>query len=591
MKAHVLKFISITLCSLSIFGLGCKESKESMVLQAPLFENLGDHQLTITTSSELAQKFFTQGLNLSYGFNHSESARAFREAIRLDSECAMCYWGLAVVLGSNINAAMESSAVEEAYASTQKAVELSSSASDWEQGMIHALAKRYAPEDTGDGAEMKQQYADAMKVVYQKHPQNDDVATFTAEALMNLHPWDLWLRDGSPQPWTPEIEEILKKVIDRNPKHPGANHFYIHVVEASHEPERANASADVLVDLMPGAGHLVHMPSHIYIRTGRYHEGTIVNQKAVIADSLYITACNAQGLYPLAYYPHNYHFLAATAALEGRGEVSVNAAYQVAANVDNSLMKEPGFGTLQHYKMIPYYVLVKFAQWDNILSLPLPDQSLIYTKGVGHYAIGMALAGKGDLLAAMEELDELKKIAAMPELKEVTIWDINSSDHLIQIASRVLEADILTRTQKYSEAIKLLTEAVEIEDQLNYNEPPDWFFSVRHTLGDVLIEAKAFSEAEAVYQQDLLYYPDNGFALNGLYVALAAQNKTAEAEEVKARLDVAWKWSELQLSNSKVDESEVKTFALDISRNTFGGQLPAGLAAVMCTPRGNVAYQ
>lgn len=589
MKTPILLLISIVFSSLLVCS--CKDTKENIELQAPLFDNLGDHKLTITTSSKLAQQFFNQGLNLSYGFNHAESARSFREAIRLDPECAMCHWGLAVVLGSNINAAMESSAVAEAYESAQKAVELSSKANNWEKGMIQALAKRYVPKDIGDGAEQKQQYADAMKKVYEEYPQNDDVATFTAEALMNLHPWDLWLRDGSPQPWTPEIEEILKKVIERNPKHPGANHFYIHVVEASHQPERANSSADLLTDLMPGAGHLVHMPSHIYIRTGRYHEGTIANQKAVVADSLYITACNAQGLYPLAYYPHNYHFLAATAALEGRGEISVNAAYQVAANVDNSLMREPGYGTLQHYKMIPHYVLVKFAQWDNILSLPLPEQDLIYPKGVGHYAKGMALAGKGDLISAIKELEELQKIAAMPELKEITIWDINSSDHLMQIASNVLEADILTRTEKYGEAIKLLKEAVAIEDQLNYNEPPDWFFSVRHTLGDVLIEAKAFAEAEAIYQEDLLYYPNNGFALNGLHAALMAQNKMEEAEKVKKQLDEAWKWSDIHLSNSKVDEAKVKTFALNVSRNTFGGQLPEGLAVVMCTPKGNVAYQ
>ena len=587
MNQHTFKLSGIIFCCL--FAFACKPQAE-VELQAPIFDNLGDHELAVTTTSELSQRFFNQGLILSYGFNHREAARAFREAARLDSTCAMAYWGLALVLGPNINAPMESTDVEEAFESAERAQQFAIHVSEWEKGLIVALAERYRSKDMDDRPQMDEAYAEAMRKLYHAYPNHNDIATLTAEALMDLHPWDLWQKDGNPQAWTPEIVEIIEGVLKRNPNHPGANHLYIHAVEASFKPEKALASADRLLDLVPGAGHLVHMPSHVYIRTGRYHQGSIANQKAVLADSLYITACNAQGLYPLAYYPHNYHFLAATAALEGRGELAVNAAYQVAAHVDVSLLEEPGYGTLQHYYMIPHYVLVKFAQWDNILALPMPKESLIYPRAVAHYARGMAFAGKGNLNAAKAELIYLRQIAAMPALKEVTIWDINSTDQLMQIATRVLEAELLGRQKKYVRAIELLEEAVAIEDQLNYNEPPDWFFSVRHQLGSVLLNIGQAAKAEEVYRQDLFLYPENGYALRGLYLALVDQTKTEEALQVKQRFEEAWQWAEVELVDSRVNEQTVPSFSLHRSRRTFGGQLPEGLAVFMCTPQGGILY-
>ncbi len=317
-----MKYVSITSLSIliiiSALLVSCQYGQESQSLQAPLFGNLGDHHLEVTTSSSLAQRFFTQGLNLTYGFNHAEAGRSFREAIRLDSTCAMAYWGAAFVLGPNYNAAMEEDVKQSAVAYVQQAIAYEANAQPWEQALIRALAARYGYEQTEDQNELNEAYASAMQQAHRQYPEHDDIQTLYAESLMDLHPWDLYFRQGVAKPWTPEILTAIEGVLGRNPDHPGANHMYIHAVEASARPDQGLASAERLVDLMPGSGHLVHMPSHIYIRTGHYHEGSLVNEKAIEVDSTYVDQCNAQGAYPLTYFPHNIHFLAATAALEGR---------------------------------------------------------------------------------------------------------------------------------------------------------------------------------------------------------------------------------------------------------------------------------
>ena len=556
---------NITVCILvtTLFaGIGCQQNSPTIELQAPLFENMGSHELPISTHSELAQRFFNQGMVLLYGFNLEEAARSFEQAYVLDSTCAMAYWGHAYILGPNYNGAMEEDVVEQAYQLSQKAHKIAQQGNvePWEAAMIEALTARY-PQPAGvDRAAADAAYADAMREVQQQFPEEVEIKVLLAEAIMDLHPWDLWKKNGDPQPWTPEILTHLRAALEKNPNHPQANHMYIHATEASQQPNLAETHAQRLETLVPNSGHLVHMPSHTYIRTGDYHSGTIVNQKAVVVDSLYIAACNAQGVYPLAYYPHNIHFLAACAALEGRGELAIEAARLIAANTDKELMREPAMATLQHFYSIPMYVMVKFAQWEQILDVPLPDEDLPYLQGIWNYARGRAYVGQNELPAAKECLAQLQEIARDSALAEVTIWDINSVDHLIAIAAHVLSAEILTAERNFEEAISHLNQAIQIEDNLNYNEPPDWFFSVRHLLGNVLISAGKYQQAEQVYQEDLANFPENGWALSGLYLSLMEQEKESEAMAVKERLDKAWQYADTQLDASRVSRISEVTY-------------------------------
>ncbi len=518
--------------------------------KAPRIQGLEGLHFPITTNSKEAQDYFSQGLMLSYGFNHAEAARSFYEAIRIDSTCAMCYWGYAYVLGPNYNGGMEQDNFERAYIAAQRAMRLADNSTKLEKELIQALGYRYVKSPPEDRSDLDKAYAQAMKKVYENNASNPDVGALYAESLMNLHPWDLYDKNKEPQPWTPELVSILEQLIKANPRHPGAHHFYIHAVEASASPERGLESARILETLVPGAGHLVHMPSHIYINTGDYHLGSLANIAAVKADSTYITSCHAQGVYPLAYYPHNYHFLAATATLEGNSQLAWMAAKKVQALTAKDIMRQPGWGTLQHYYTIPYYVAVKFGMWDTILELPAPDLDLSYPQAVLHYARGMAFLGKKDISQAEKELDKLNSIAQDTSLKSLTIWDINSSYDLLQIASNLLSAEIAAHQKQHQRAISLMQKAVAIEDQLNYNEPPDWFFSVRHHLGSVYLKAGMFSEAEKVYQDDLRKWPKNGWALVGLYNALNAQKKEKEATSAKEAFDSAWQYADKSITSS-----------------------------------------
>ena len=553
---HILSYLCL---SVGIF-FSCQPQDQQSQFHAPLLDGLDAHALKISTQSEMAQRFFNQGLMLAYGFNHDEAARSFREAARQDTSCAMCYWGVAYALGPNINAAMEDANVDEAYFSAQKALSLSGNASDWEQAMIEAMADRYGKEKGVDRSALDQAFADGMAKAYEAFPDHADIAAIYAEALMDLHPWDLWNKDGSPKSWTPKIVEVLEVQLKKWPKHPSANHFYIHAVEASFDPDRANASADLLMDLVPGAGHLLHMPSHTFIRSGQYHKGSIANENAIKADSMYVAGCHIAGVYPLTYYPHNYHFLAATATLEGRGEVAIEAGYQVASHANMELMKEPGWGTLQHFYTIPYNMLVKFGQWDQILALPAPSEDLHYPRAIWYYARGMAFTAKGDIDRAYDEWLLLQEEGRHSSVKEITVWDINTVSDLVEIATLVLEAEMAVKKGDFAHAISQFEAAVEKEDQLNYNEPPDWFFSVRHHLGAALIEAERFAEAEAVYQKDLEWLPKNGWALKGLQLALEGQKRIAEADEIEKQFVEAWQWADIQLESSRVNDIAVKQY-------------------------------
>ena len=520
--------------------------------KAPLFSGLQGINFKVSTRNEEAQKYFNQGLMLSFAFNHAEAGRSFFEAARQDSTCAMCWWGFAYVLGPNYNGGMEPNNFQRAYDAVVKASSLSYTCTQKEKILVEALTHRYSNDTTIARSVLDSSYAAAMRKVYVKYPDDVNIAALFAESLMDLHPWNLWNKDGTPQPWTPEIVEVLEKSLAQEPLHPGANHFYIHAQEMSQHPEASLASADLLRDLVPGAGHLVHMPAHTYIRTGRYHDGVVANQNAVQVDSLYMESCHSQGVYPLAYYPHNYHFIAACAALCGESRTAMMGAHATADHAHKKLMRDPFWSTLQHYYSIPWYIEVKMGLWNEVLASPQPEADLKYPTVVWNYARGMAMLAGNKLPDAKNHLAAMKEIMADTTLRELTIWGINSVYDLCLIASDVLEGEILAKEKKFPEAIELLSEAVRKEDALNYDEPPDWFFSVRHHLGAVLIDAGKYPEAIQVYEKDLANYRENGWALKGL---MNAYEKTGDREKyngVKSRFDAAWKHADIEIVASRI---------------------------------------
>lgn len=519
---------------------------------APLLTGMAELDHPLSSPSEMARRFFNQGMVLSYGFNHAEAERSFREAARLDPGCAMCWWGVALVLGPNINAAMEDESVPKAWEALTKAKELAPEADRREQDYIEALAQRYAPEPVEDRSELDRAYAGAMRDLVQKHPDDVHARVLLAEALMDLHPWDYWSRDGQPREWTPEILGLLEGAMAEDPDHPGANHFYIHAVEASRTPVRGMEAAGRLGKVAPGAGHLVHMPSHIYIRTGRYQDAIEANQRAVASDDEYVTQCHAQGIYPLAYMPHNRHFLWVSATLAGRKELAVEAAEQIAERIDHDNMRQEGLGTLQHFWSSPLWAYVRFGEWDRILAFPEPDADLVYPQGVRRFARGMALVSTGRVDEAAAELEKLEEHAADPALETVTIWDINKTSDLLAIAVEVLSGEIAARRGDLDAAAARLRKGVELEDSLNYDEPPPWSNPVRQNLGAVLLDAGRAAEAEKVYREDLERFPENGWALFGLEASLRQQGKTAEADRVKERFEKAWAHADTRLTSSRI---------------------------------------
>ena len=519
---------------------------------AEILAGLGDNHFTITTGNDKTQAYFDRGLILAYAFNHQESAAAFQKAIDNDPECAMCYWGLAYVLGPNINTLMEPSAVARAYTAVQRAKALSGGVSPVEKAAINALTSRYSSMILDDRSALDSAYANAMRQVFQTYPDNADMGALFADALMNEHPWDYWTADGLPKDWAPEIVSVLEQVLKVAPEHPGANHLYIHAVEASDQPERGMASADRLGNLVPAAGHLVHMPAHIYIRTGQYQKAIEANRKAVAVDQDYMKHGRHSGIYPLAYIPHNHHFLWAASSNAGRSAEAMAAAYSTAEHVDRNVMRQPGMGTLEHYYAMPNYARIRFGRWNDILNSTRPEQDLRYANAVWHFARGMAFVAKSDLPRADTQLQALKKIAAEPKIAEMSIWDMNTMRQILDIAIYMLGGEIAAARGDAEIAVKLLCKAVALEDALQYSEPSDWVFPVRQSLGAVLMNANRFSEAETVYHNDLLKNPETGWSLFGLAASLDAQQKTNEANQVWARFDKAWSNADIKLKESRI---------------------------------------
>ncbi len=517
---------------------------------APRLQNLGRHTFRVKTRSKRAQEFFNQGINLSYGFNHAEAMRAFREVARLDPQCAMAYWGQALVLGPNINMPMPPEAEPEAYKLMQKALELKPHADSRERAYIDALAKRYSGDAKPDRKTLDRAYADAMKAVSKRYPEDLDAATLYAEALMDLRPWNYWTRDGQPYAETPEILSTLESVMKRNPNHPGACHFYIHAVEATKSPELAEAAADRLSKLMPGAGHMVHMPSHIYYRVGRYADASKSNAQASAVDEEYIAQCRAQGIYPLTYYPHNLHFLYAAASLEGNGELAILAAEKVAAAIPHHALKD--FPMLQGFLAIPDFALARFGRWEQILKLPAPAHDTLFLKGVRHYVRGTALAATGRLDEATREMDALRGILADKALDNTPAsFSNNSARGILSIAPEVLAGELAARRGDFGQAVSHMETGVRLEDALVYIEPPDWYFPVRQALGAVLLQAGRPREAEVVYWEDLRRYPHNGWSLFGLLQSLRAQERNDEGANIEQRFNKAWAQADVKLTASR----------------------------------------
>jgi tetratricopeptide (TPR) repeat protein len=516
---------------------------------APRLQNLGVHTFRVTTSVPRAQLFINQGVNLAYGFNHAEAGRAFAEAARLDPDCAMAYWGQALVLGPNINAAMAPEDEPKALAFVRKAISVKSKVSPREGAWIDALAARYTG-NPADRAKADRAYADAMRKLARAYPDDLDAKTMFAESLLDLRPWNYWTRDGKPYPETLEVQTALEQVMAKNRDHPGALHYWVHLWEPTTTPERAEAEADRLLPLMPGAGHMVHMPAHIYMRVGRFADVVSSNQQAVKADEDYLRQCRAQGAYPLGYYPHNIHFVWMGATAGGQSTLAIEAARKVSASIPDADLKETPI--LQGFTLVPYWAMVRFARWNEILADKGPRLDTAFSRGVWRFARAMALTATGRLDQAEQELAALKKEVDDPSLAEATTSSMNTGVAILRIAPEVVAGEIAAKREEWDTAVLHFDRAIRYEDVLIYQEPPDWHQPVRQNLGAVLLQAGRASEAEAVYWEDLKKNPGSGWSLYGLAQALKAQKKTDEAAAVDARFREAWKNADIMLTASRI---------------------------------------
>jgi len=516
---------------------------------APRLQNLGVHTFRVTTGNARAQLFVNQGVNLAYGFNHAEAGRAFAEAARLDPDCAMAYWGQALVLGPNINAPMAPEDEPKALDLVRKAVALKSKASPREGAWIDALAARYTG-NTADRQKADRAYADAMRTLTRSYPDDLDARTMFAESLLDLRPWNYWTRDGQPYPETEEVQAALADVLAKNRSHPGALHYWVHLWEPTTTPERAEAEADRLLPLMPGAGHMVHMPAHIYMRVGRFADVVSSNQQAVKADEDYIQQCRAQGVYPLGYYPHNIHFVWMGATALGQSALAMEAARKVSAAIPDQALKETP--VLQGFTVVPYWAMVRFGRWNEILADKGPRVDSAFSRGVWRFARAMAFTATGRLDQADQELAVLKKEVDDPSLTEPATSSMNAGSAILRIAPEVVAGEIAAKRQEWDTAVLHFDRAIRYEDALIYQEPPDWHAPVRQTLGAVLLQAGRAGEAETVYWEDLKRNPGMGWSLYGLWQALKAQQKTHEAAAAEARFRDSWKRADVMLTASRI---------------------------------------
>ncbi len=509
---------------------------------AVLMSGLGEHHHPVSTKNPEARRFFDQGLTYIFAFNHDEAVRSFKRAAELDPNMAMAYWGIALALGPNINLDVDPERERAAYEAVQKALALSANAPEQERAYIGALSKRYSIDPKADLKKLAVDYKNAMGELVKSHPDDLDAATLYAESMMDLRPWQLWNKDGTPAEGTEEIVTVLESVLKRNPNHIGANHYYIHAVEASLHPERALPSAERLTTLVPAAGHLVHMPAHIYMRTGDYKSAAQRNKVAAEVDQAYIKSSGVQGVYPLMYYSHNLYFLAVAYVMEGRFSDAKKAADQLEAHVGPHVKGMPMF---EFFMPTSTLILVRFQRWDDILKSPKPDPSMPIANAMWHFARGMAYTANGKVKEAESERKLL--IAAENAVPGGTTWDLNSASSVLKIAELVLDAHIALAKDDKKSAIEFLRKAVEAEDALNYAEPPGWYIPTREALGSVLMLNGDYAEAERVFRVDLNKNPRSGRSLFGLLKSLKSQGKNYDAQLVQKEFEVAWKNADIQL--------------------------------------------
>jgi tetratricopeptide (TPR) repeat protein len=510
----------------------------TVLLAVPLFNDLGSYHRAISTKSPTAQKYFDQGLRLVYGFNHDEAERAFREAARLDPACAICYWGVGLTLGPNINLPIDPDRNAKAVEAVAKAKAIAPAAGGVERALIDALAARYATDPAADRATLDEAYANAMRDVHKRFPADDDVATLYAESMMDLRPWKFWSPDGTPAPGTLEIVATLEDVLKRNPTHPGANHYYIHATEASNNPGRAAASAKRLETLVPGAGHLVHMPAHVYMRTGNYAGASEANTKAAAVDEKYIKAYNVKGVYPVMYYTHNLQFLAASAAMEGRSAVSRDAAKKT-TEIAVPIAKEMPMAEF----VVPFemYFALRFEKWADVLAMPQPDAALPTAVALWHFGRGVALAATKKVDEASAERKAFDE--AVSKVPPDAMMNLNTSKDLLAVAAAMFDARLADARGDPDVAVLAWRKAVAAEDKLAYDEPPAWYYPMRESLGGALLRVgmtESAVEAENVFREDLKRNPGNGRSLFGLSEALRMQNKRDEAAKVLVNFKKAW---------------------------------------------------
>ncbi|MGE3508213.1 MAG: hypothetical protein AB7N65_04960 [Vicinamibacterales bacterium] len=535
--------------SLAAAGMpGAAEAQVPVGVVAPALNGLGTLHMRVSTSRPEAQAFFDQGLRLLYAFNHDESRRAFEQAARLDDGLAMAHWGQAMTLAVNLNAPMTPNSGRQAYEAVRRAQRLATSVTPREKGLIDALMSRFAADPAAPRPPLDRAYADAMAQLARVFPDDPDVQVLAADARMNTMAWDYWSGDGALKAEADPIRTALERVIAANPDHPGAHHYYIHLMEGSRTPEKAEASADRLGDLMPAAGHMVHMPAHIYLRVGRYADAAEANVRAIAADEDYLAQCQAQGLYPVSYYPHNLHFLWAAATLEGRGQVAIDAARQVAAKVPHH--HAGALAWTADFPVTPWLAYVRFGRWQEMLTEPKPPESEPYATGIWHYARALAFVARRDLPRARAEATALAALLDHEAFK-TTLKDLPLHTNL-QIAARIVAGELASREGRHDDAVTQVRDAVALEDAIPYNEPPVWHQPTRQVLGALLLQAGRPAEAEAEYRRDLERFRENGWSLFGLWQSLTAQGRSDEARAVRDRFDVAWRRADVELTASRI---------------------------------------
>jgi tetratricopeptide (TPR) repeat protein len=518
----------------------CAQSKTPV-----LMPGLGQHHHTISTKNPEAQRFFDQGLTLVFGFNHEEATRSFRRASELDPQSAMAFWGVALALGPCINLDVDPPHEKAAYEAVQKALLLAPSATERERAYIQALSKRYSSDPKVDLRKLDAQYANAMRELHKHYPDDLDAATLYAESLMDLHPWKQWTLDGRPTEGTEEIIAVLESVLRRDPNHLGANHYYIHATESSPYPQWALASAERLETLAPGAGHLVHMPAHTYMRVGDYAAAARSNALAADADRAYFRESNTSGgMYDMMYYCHNLHFLAASYSMAGDFVHAKQAAAEVAAHAAPMLHDMPMAETYVPY---PIFMLVRFHRWDDVLTLSAPNPGMAMTNAFWHFARGSAFAAKGQIANAEAERQILATAHKETPADVEFSFYFNKAQSFLDLAENIVDARIAAEKGDHTQAISYWEKAVEVQDKLYYGEPPEWFYPVRESLGAALLLNGQADRAEAVFRADLEQYPRNPRSLFGLLKSLEAQNKTANVEEVRREFAAAWKNADVPL--------------------------------------------